>query len=242
MPIGIICNCLAVVIGGIIGALVGGRLSDGLKDTLNRIFGLCAMSMGIYSVVMMQNMPACIFSIIMGTILGRGLRLQMAVEKGAAAMQRGIARIIPQKSTMEETEYMSLMITSICLFCASSTGIYGSMVSRMSGDHSILIAKSILDVFTALIFACNLGAVTSFIAIPQFCIFMLMYLLAGLIYPHTTPVMISDFKAVGGMILVATGFRMLKVKDFPLVDMVPSLAIIFPVSWVWTAYVLPLVS
>ncbi len=37
----------------------------------------------------------------------------------------------------------------------------------MTGEHSILIAKSILDLFTALIFACTLGGVVSLIAIPQ---------------------------------------------------------------------------
>ncbi len=38
----------------------------------------------------------------------------------------------------------------------------------MTGEHTILIAKSILDFFTAAIFACNLGYVVSVIAIPQF--------------------------------------------------------------------------
>ena len=51
----------------------------------------------------------------------------------------------------------------------------------MNGDHSILLSKSILDLPTALIFACTLGAVVAFIAVPQFIIFMLLFLLAGLI-------------------------------------------------------------
>ena len=57
--------------------------------------------------------------------------------------------------------------------CASGTGIYGSLVSGMDGDHSVLIAKSILDLFTALIFACTLGIAVAVIAVPQFVIFFL---------------------------------------------------------------------
>ena len=97
-------------------------------------------------------------------------------------------------------------------------------------------SKSILDLPTALIFACTLGAVVAFIAVPQFIIFMILFLLAGLIYPLTTSEMINDFKACGGVLLLATGFRMIRVKMFP------AMIIVMPVSWFWMTYVLPLVS
>lgn len=37
---------------------------------------------------------------------------------------------------------------------------------RMTGDPSILIAKLLLDFFTAMIFACSLGIAVSVIGIP----------------------------------------------------------------------------
>ena len=112
----------------------------------------------------------------------------------------------------------------------------------MSGDHSILIAKSILDLFTAMIFACTLGMVVSAIAVPQFVIFLILFLCAGLIFPLTTPDMINDFKACGGILMLATGFRMIKVKMFPTADMIPAMVIVMPISYIWITYVLPLVS
>ena len=62
---------------------------------------------------------------------------------------------------------MSMLVTIIVLFCASGTGIYGSLDSGMSGDHTILISKSILDFFTAMIFGGTLGMVVAAVAIPQ---------------------------------------------------------------------------
>ena len=57
-----------------------------------------------------------------------------------------------QKDTsISEEEFMTTLVTVIVLFCASGTGIYGSIVSGMTGDNSILIAKSVLDLFTAMI-------------------------------------------------------------------------------------------
>jgi hypothetical protein len=128
------------------------------------------------------------------------------------------------------------------LFCASGTGIYGAIVSGMTGDHSILIAKSILDLFTALIFACTLGSVVATIAIPQFIIFGLLFLCSGFIFPLTTETMIADFKACGGFLILATGFRMIKVKMFPIADMIPAMILVMPISWLWSNYILPFVS
>ena len=153
-------------------------------------------------------------------------------------MQKTISRFVKvDMNGMSEKEFTDELVTVIVLFCAS-----GTIVSGMNGDHSILLSKSILDLPTALIFACTLGAVVAFIAVPQFIIFMLLFLLAGLIYPLTTPEMINDFKACGGVLLLATGFRMIRVKMFPVADMIPAMIIVMPVSWFWMTYVLPLVS
>ncbi len=207
------------------------------------IFGCCSMGMGISTIVLMQNMPAVIFSIIIGTALGLAIHLGDRINQGAVLMQRGISKIIKSgNTTLEPQEYTNTLVTIIVLFCASGTGIYGSIVSGMTGDHSILIAKSILDLFTALIFACMLGAVVCFIAIPQFIIFLALFLLAGVIFPLTTDVMIADFKACGGFIMLATGFRMIKVKMFPTADMIPAMILVMPMSYLWTAAILPLVS
>ena len=76
--------------------------------------------------------------------------------------------------------------------------------------------------------------------IPQFILYIILFICGGLIVPYTTPVMIDDFKAVGGIILLAIGFRMLRLKDFPTGDMIPALIIAMPVSYIWTNFIVPL--
>lgn len=241
MPIGIIVNTLSIFFGGLIGAVVGNKLSEEFKDKLNMVFGCCAMGMGISSIVLMKNMPAVIFAVIAGTSFGICVHLGDKINQAAMGMQKVIAKIIKTDSSADEG-YTTALVTCIVLFCASGTGIYGSIVSGMTGDHSILIAKSILDLFTALIFACVLGAVVCAVAVPQFVIFILLFLLAGIIYPLTNEIMIADFKACGGFLLLATGFRMIKVKMFPVADMIPAMILVMPLSYVWVSYILPIVS
>ncbi len=241
MPIGIIINSLAIVIGGIVGTVIGPKLKDDFKTGLNSIFGVCAMTMGIFSIMQMQNMPAVVLSVILGTIIGLVIHLGNAIQAGGLMMGNAIAKMMPGKNEVTE-DYKSLLITAIVLFCSSGTGIYGSIVSGMTGDHSILLAKSVLDLPTAIIFACVLGTVTAFIAVPQIIIFLMLFFLANVIYPYCTPAMIGDFKACGGMLLLATGFRMMKVKEFPVADMIPAMIIVMPLSSLWVTYILPLVS
>lgn len=242
MPIGIIVNVLAVVIGGLLGTVLGGKLSSAMKTNLTLVFSICAMAMGVSSIGQMQNMPAVVFAVIVGTGLGTLVHLGTLITKGAGLMQKPIAKLFPQTDNgMSQEEFLSVLVTIIVLFCCSGTGIYGSIDSGMTGDHTILISKSILDLFTAMIFACNLGAVVSVVALPQLVIFLVLFACAKVIYPLTTPAMIGDFKACGGFLLLATSFRMMKVKEFPVADMIPAMIIVMPVSWIWVTWIMPLI-
>ena len=54
--------------------------------------------------------------------------------------------------------------------------------------------------------------------------------------------MIGDFKSVGGVLLLATGFRMIKVRMFPTADMIPAMILAMPVSFIWSAVILPMLG
>lgn len=241
MPIGVIINTVAIFLGGIVGALLGDKLPEKYKEQLNLIFGLCSMGMGISSIVLMKYMPAVVFALIIGTIVGLVFKLGDKVYELCSKLQKVMIRIVPKKETnMSETEFLATLITVIVLFCSSGMGIYGSLSEGMTGDSSLLITKSILDFFTAAIFACNLGYIVSLIAVPQFVIFTTLFLSASFIVPLTTPDMIADFKACGGFLMVAAGFRILKLKMFPVVDMIPAMILVMPFSWFWINIILHL--
>ena len=241
MPIGVIINTIAIFLGGIAGALLGDKLPEKYKEQLNLIFGLCSMGMGISSIVLMKYMPAVVFALIIGTIVGLVFNLGDKVYELCSRLQKVMIRIVPKKETnMSETEFLATLITVIVLFCSSGMGIYGSLSEGMTGDSSLLITKSILDLFTAAIFACNLGYIVSLIAVPQFVIFTTLFLSASFIVPLTTPDMIADFKACGGFLMVAAGFRILKLKMFPVVDMIPAMILVMPFSWFWVNIILHL--
>ena len=235
MPNGIIVDVSSVILGGLAGSLLGNKLSENLKNQMNTVFGLCAMCMGISAVVLMKNMPAVVFSVILGTLIGLTLKI-------GAAIQKATSKVLDKVMKDADQETNDLMLTAVVLFCASGTGIYGALDSGMTGNHSVLIAKAVLDFFTAMIFACQLGKATALIGIPQFAVLIALFALAKVIVPMTTDTMISDFKACGGFILIATGLRMMKLKAFPVADMIPAMVLVMPVSFAWVTWLLPLIG
>lgn len=111
------------------------------------------------------------------------------------------------------------------------------MTEGMSGDPSILYIKTILDLFTAGIFATLLGYAVMTIAIPQIVIQVALAMLAVFILPMITPSMMADFSCAGGLLMVATGLRICNIKLFPVANMLPWLVLVMPFSHLWATLV-----
>ena len=122
MPIGVITNVIAVIVGGLLGGVLGRHLSVDFKTKLSMIFGACAMTMGISSICLMQNMPAVIFSIVFGTAFGLAIHLGDRINAGGRLMQKTISRFVKvDMNGMSEKEFTDELVTVIVLFCASGT-------------------------------------------------------------------------------------------------------------------------
>ena len=116
MPTGIIINSLSIILGGIAGGLFGDYLRDDLKENLNLIFGLASMVMGISAIMNMVNMPAVIFAVVIGTIIGLALKFGNLINKGAGLMEKGLSKITPSKQTgLAHDEFYAQLLTVIVL-------------------------------------------------------------------------------------------------------------------------------
>ena len=55
-------------------------------------------------------------------------------------------------------------------------------------------------------------------------------LLAGVL----TPTMFADLSACGGILTMAAGFRVSRIKSVPLVDLMPALILVMPFGLLWS--------
>jgi len=170
-----------------------------------------------------ESLPVVVLSLILGTLIGEAALL----EKRA---HRGISKLESVISVKDTSLYLSLVV----LFCASGTGIFGSLHAGMSGDHSVLYTKSILDFFTAFSFAATLGYAVSLIALPQFVIQAALFYLAYWMLNRDEPAMIANFQAVGGLITFAIGIRILNLREMSVLNYTPALLLVFPLTTIFS--------
>ena len=137
---------------------------------------------------------------------------------------------------LSHEEFLSKFVAIMILFSFSGTGIFGAINEGMTGDISILIVKSFLDFFTAIIFATSLGYAVASIFIPQTLLQLLLAYSAVSIIPFVSPEMRADFAAVGGVLMIAAGFRICNIQLFRVANMLPALLLVMPISHYWTVF------
>jgi hypothetical protein len=234
--IGPFVNGASVAVGSISGAFLGDKISENLRTKMPLVFGLASMGLGIAMVVKVKFLPAVILALLLGTMIGELLHLETWIQKAAARTKGFIERFAKPPVGLTQDQFLEKFVAILVLFCASGTGIFGAMNEGMTGDYSLLMVKSFLDLFTAAIFATALGYTVATLAIPQLAIQASLFFLAVKILPMTTPFMIADFSACGGLIMVATGFRIAGIKPFAVANMLPALFLAMPISALWVRF------
>ena len=171
-------------------------------------------------------------ALILGTIIGEALRIEDQINFASLRLKTLIERIT-NTAAADNDAYISRFVGLLMLFCTGSTGILGAIGEGVNGDSTVLLTKSVMDIFAAFAFAAHMGPMIACIAIPQFLFFSI---LAGFIMPLTDPLMIGDFMACGGILAIITGFRICELKDFRVANTLPALFIVMPLSYLWRTY------
>ncbi|WJW85373.1 DUF554 domain-containing protein [Enterobacter pseudoroggenkampii] len=236
MVIGPFINAGAVLLGGVLGAVLSQRLPERIRTSMPSIFGLASLGIGILLVIKCANLPVMVLATLLGALIGEFCYLEKGINSAVSKAKNLIARPGGKAKHGTHEPFIQNYVAIIILFCASGTGIFGSMQEGMTGDPSILIAKAFLDFFTATIFATTLGVAVAAICVPMLLIQLALATCATLILPLTTPAMMADFTAVGGLLLLATGLRICGIKMFAVVNMLPALLLAMPLSALWTHF------
>lgn len=227
-------NSGALVLGGVVGALSGRRLPERVREALPLTCGMISVAIGVTLTNKVHALPAVALAMLVGAFIGELMRLERGLELALTWAQARVEKSFPSEQDNPRVPgFVRKFVTILVLFCASGMGIFGSMHEGMTGEANVLLAKSVLDLFTAAIFAAELGFPVVLIALPQIAIQGLLFACAGLLLPLTTPTMLADFSACGGVIMLATGLRICGIKIFPIVNMLPALMLIMPASALW---------
>ena len=216
---GTLLNALTVLIGGVIGSLVGNRLPQRIHEALFGVLGLFTVLIGLQGALMTKNALILLGSLLIGTILGEAINIEAGLERTGAWLQKRLAK---SGSTLSEA-----FVTASLIFCVGPLSILGSLDNGLSGDTTKLVIKATLDGFAAIAIGATLGWGVLLAIITIVLYQGGMSLGAHAIAPLLTsnPDAVIELTAAGGLILVAVGLKLLKIRDLRVANFLPALVI-----------------
>jgi uncharacterized membrane protein YqgA involved in biofilm formation len=75
------------------------------------------------------------------------------------------------------------------------------------------------------------------VSLPQVLIGLALFRSAGYVVPLLSPAMLSDFRAAGGIITLAAGFKVAGIKNMRAINMLPSLLLVLFFSALWSRFI-----
>ncbi len=225
--IGTIINAAAIILGGAVGLLLGGRLKDGLRRTVVAGVGLFTMAFGIQMFLTTHNALVVLGSILIGALLGEWWRVEDGLEGlGKWLETRFLGGKNGQESNGQSSRFVRGFFTASLLFCVGPMAILGSIQDGLTGNFQTLAVKAILDGFTAMAFASTLGVGVLFSAGMVFLYQGAISLLAFQVQAVVSDAMMAEMNATGGVILIALAISsLLEIKKIRSGNFLPGLVI-----------------
>ena len=229
--IGTIVNTCTIIIGSIVGAVMHRGIKEKYKDALYTVLGLACLGIGLNAVISnfgKSEYPVLfIVSISIGTVIGTALKLD----------ERFTNLVNKRSKNSQSTHLADGLSTATLLYCIGPLAMLGPVISALKGDNTFLYTNATLDLVTSTIFASTYGIWMILAAPILFCWQGLFYMVAKLSSTAISDALMAELLIVGGLMIVASGLSLLKLKDCKTLNMLPSLFI--PVLWFLLKSLLP---
>jgi uncharacterized membrane protein YqgA involved in biofilm formation len=229
--LGTLLNVVAIVVGAIIGTLLGDRLSTKTRNVVTDALGLMTLLVAGLSIIDItkpefkdavgpgMGVLIVLGSLILGGITGSLWRLEDRFE----SIGRKLKKSLNKRIKSQDANFVEGFVSASLLFVVGPLAILGSISDGLGKGIEQLALKSSLDFFASIAFAASLGIGVAFSALAVGIYQGLFTLLGfGLGDVLNEPQVIA-LTVTGGLLLVGVSFRLLKIKQLPVADLLPAL-------------------
>lgn len=216
--LGTIVNCAAILVGGAVGLLLKRGLPQKLSDAVMQGLALICLYIGVSGALKGSNTLLATVAMVGGGVLGTLLDLDGKVNRLAHWLEHKIVKNDGDGGTFGEG-----FVNATLLYCVGAMAVVGSLNSGLTGDHSVLFTKSMLDGVSAVIFASALGAGVLLSALPVLLYQGAITLLASALAPVLSDAAVAEMTCVGSLLIVAIGLNMLKLTNIKVMNFVPAI-------------------
>ena len=218
IPFGTLFNVVTIVLGSSLGLLFKSIISPELNKKVFFVMGLFTIVLGMSMAIESTNLMLMFLSIVIGTLIGEDLNLDQAIIT--------LTSKIKTKIKVKDEKFSDGLITALLLFCSGSMTIVGSIDEGLGKPPDILYTKAVMDGISSIILASAFGIGVLFSVFPMF-IFQGGITLLVFYYRDFLPLeLIDHISAVGGILIIAIGLKILGYKKINPTNMLPSLILV----------------
>ena len=226
-------NAGAVMIGGLLGLLLRGRITKDSEETVSTAVGLVTlvlgMDMALSGGTLLIVIPALVLGGLMGTALG--------VEKGILKAGDSLRRIVSPGD--EGGLFARGFLDATVLFCVGPMTVVGSIEAGLKGNYDVIFTKTAMDASIAVIMAAGLGAGVAASAISILVVQGAITLAAGALSPVVTDGVLEEIGSLGGYLVLMISLNLLNVKRVKTGNYLPAIPLIVLFRWGRDAMGLP---
>jgi uncharacterized membrane protein YqgA involved in biofilm formation len=154
-------------------------------------------------------------SVLVGGIIGELVGIEKGLDRAGEALKRRFGR--------GQARFTEGFVVASLVFCVGPLTILGSIQDGLTGDYQLLAVKSLLDGFAALAFASVLGWGVGFSALTVLVYQGALTLSASAAATAFSDSMIAAMSAVGGVLILGIGLRLLDLRLVRVGNLLPAL-------------------
>lgn len=230
--LGTVINFVTVALGTVVGVLVGDRLGEKTRETIMQGLGLVTLAVAVTSMEPLfdaddglRRFIMLIIAMILGGILGEALQLERRLEGAGDAIRHRLARRGGDEIVTDRSNFIEGFVVASTVFCVGPLTIVGAIQDGLGDSIELLAIKSALDGFAAIGFASvygwGVGASLAVLVVYQGG----MTAAAALVEPLMTADVTAMLGAVGSLLVLGIGLRLLNIARVHVVSLMPALFI-----------------
>lgn len=215
-----VINAAAVVLGSLLGLVFNRRVNDKIKEVLYSGVGIITLVIGMSMALEMQRVLYLALAIVVGGILGTWWGVEDAILRLGSFLRDRFQR------SSSGSEFAYGFLSASVLFCVGAMTIVGSFQAGVESDYQLLLTKSVMDGFMSILLTASMGIGVAFSALVILAYQGGLTLLAGVISPWVSELMLSEITAVGGALILMIGINLLDLKHIKTADFIPAILIV----------------
>lgn len=216
--LGTIVNTSTIILGSLIGATLKRGIRPQYQEVVFIALGVCSIALGLNAFVrfMPQSHYPVLFilSMAIGGVVGAMLKLSERFNRLVDRKRK------PDDNSPKLSEGLS---TAILLYCIGTFSMLGPVNSALLGDNTYLYTNATLDFVTSMVLSATYGYGMVLAAPVLFCWQSAFYLTAKISASAISDDLITELSLVGGLLIMASGITILKLKDCKTLNLLPAL-------------------